>query len=285
MFRRYNRWHSRFDQPDPYDGSYSLTDPQSFNRYAYVQNDPVNSVDPTGLDECKDVDGRSVDCGPPVPAGDVIRIYILAPALGFFYLPASISGSSNIFVTLIPQKVLEPITSPRKFARTIGEKICSAIPSGRTVGVSGGLGLVGGPTGGGEVVINYNSGQVSAFAFGGAQVGWIGGAQASIYSGFVYGLNNSNSNYSGGFTGGNGGAGVGGFAASSSGGLTGGAQGLIPNPRNVTAVGATAGASLLGGASGGLTATHYTKPFQLGRNPLGLGLIDPPLYLARQVCK
>ncbi len=23
MFRRYNRWHSRFDQPDPYDGSYS----------------------------------------------------------------------------------------------------------------------------------------------------------------------------------------------------------------------------------------------------------------------
>jgi RHS repeat-associated protein len=50
MFRRYNRWHSRFDQPDPYDGSYSLADPQSFNRYAYVQNDPVNFVDPSGLD-------------------------------------------------------------------------------------------------------------------------------------------------------------------------------------------------------------------------------------------
>ena len=50
MFRRYNRWHGRFDQPDPYDGSYNLTDPQSFNRYAYVQNDPVNFVDPTGLD-------------------------------------------------------------------------------------------------------------------------------------------------------------------------------------------------------------------------------------------
>jgi hypothetical protein len=49
MFRRYNRWHSRFDQPDPYDGSYSLTNPQSFNRYAYVQNDPVNFVDPSGL--------------------------------------------------------------------------------------------------------------------------------------------------------------------------------------------------------------------------------------------
>ncbi len=50
MFRRYNRWHSRFDQPDPYEGSSSLTDPQSFNRYAYTRNDPVNFVDPSGLD-------------------------------------------------------------------------------------------------------------------------------------------------------------------------------------------------------------------------------------------
>ena len=49
MFRRYNRWWSRFDQPDPYGGSYDPGDPQSFNRYAYVQNDPVNFVDPTGL--------------------------------------------------------------------------------------------------------------------------------------------------------------------------------------------------------------------------------------------
>jgi RHS repeat-associated protein len=50
MARRYNRWWGRFDQPDPYDGSYDLTDPQSLNRYSYVQNDPVNYIDPTGLD-------------------------------------------------------------------------------------------------------------------------------------------------------------------------------------------------------------------------------------------
>ena len=53
MFRRYNRWHSRFDQPDPYNGSASLTNPQSFNRYAYTQNDPVNLVDPSGLMPCQ----------------------------------------------------------------------------------------------------------------------------------------------------------------------------------------------------------------------------------------
>ncbi|SRR6266404_38555 len=50
MQRRYNRWWSRFDQPDPYDGSYELTNPQSFNRYAYTQNDPVNHTDPSGLE-------------------------------------------------------------------------------------------------------------------------------------------------------------------------------------------------------------------------------------------
>jgi RHS repeat-associated protein len=49
MHRRYQSSISRFSQPDPYDGSYSLTDPQSFNCYAYTQNDPVNFVDPSGL--------------------------------------------------------------------------------------------------------------------------------------------------------------------------------------------------------------------------------------------
>jgi RHS repeat-associated protein len=52
MFRRYNRWNDRFDQPDPSDGSASLGDPQSLNRYAYTQGDPVNFVDPTGLELC-----------------------------------------------------------------------------------------------------------------------------------------------------------------------------------------------------------------------------------------
>jgi len=61
MFRRYNRWHSRFDQPDPADDSYYPTDPQSLNRYTYAANDPVSFVDPTGLmpgDSCMTGNGQ-----------------------------------------------------------------------------------------------------------------------------------------------------------------------------------------------------------------------------------
>jgi RHS repeat-associated protein len=49
MYRQYHSYWQRFDQPDPYEGSYNLADPQSLNRYSYVQNDPVNFVDPSGL--------------------------------------------------------------------------------------------------------------------------------------------------------------------------------------------------------------------------------------------
>lgn len=55
--RNYHGWLSRFDQPDPYDGSYDLADPQSFNRYSYTQNDPVNHIDPSGLLESWNVCG------------------------------------------------------------------------------------------------------------------------------------------------------------------------------------------------------------------------------------
>ena len=39
----------RWTSPDPYNGSMSLGNPQSFNRYSYVENQPTNFVDPSGL--------------------------------------------------------------------------------------------------------------------------------------------------------------------------------------------------------------------------------------------
>jgi hypothetical protein len=93
MHRRYNRWWSRFEQPDPYDGSYELTNPQSFNRYSYVQNDPVNFVDPTGL--------HSMPAG-PCPAWDPCGATIFGGG-GF---DASDGGPPLVNPVIIPREPL-----------------------------------------------------------------------------------------------------------------------------------------------------------------------------------
>lgn len=50
--RYYNTGHGRFTSVDPLTASADAADPQSFNRYAYVGNDPLNFVDPSGLEMC-----------------------------------------------------------------------------------------------------------------------------------------------------------------------------------------------------------------------------------------
>ena len=47
----------RFLPPDPYDGSYDASNPQSMNRYVYALNNPLSNVDPTGRDACIYDDG------------------------------------------------------------------------------------------------------------------------------------------------------------------------------------------------------------------------------------
>ena len=48
--RTYNHNRARFMQPDPLGlGAADMSDPQSLNLYSYVQNDPVNFIDPSGL--------------------------------------------------------------------------------------------------------------------------------------------------------------------------------------------------------------------------------------------
>jgi RHS repeat-associated protein len=47
--RQYAPSVGRFMQADPYRASGGSEDPQSWNRYAYVQNRPLDAIDPTGL--------------------------------------------------------------------------------------------------------------------------------------------------------------------------------------------------------------------------------------------
>lgn len=53
-WRKYESIAGRWSSPDPYNGSLRKVSPQSFNRYAYAHNDPVNFIDPTGLDVWQD---------------------------------------------------------------------------------------------------------------------------------------------------------------------------------------------------------------------------------------
>jgi RHS repeat-associated protein len=52
LFRKYDPSAGRWLSPDPYGwGAVNQADPQSFNRYAYVENQPMNSIDQLGLCE------------------------------------------------------------------------------------------------------------------------------------------------------------------------------------------------------------------------------------------
>lgn len=47
--RQYSPRSGMWLTPDPYNGSYDFANPQSFNRYVYVGNDPMSYSDPSGL--------------------------------------------------------------------------------------------------------------------------------------------------------------------------------------------------------------------------------------------
>jgi len=79
VFRNLGTEMGRFNRPDPYDGSYDPTNPQSLNRYAYVEALPLTYVDPFGLTaECVwiNVAVWAYDGTTPYPTGDYERIQV-----------------------------------------------------------------------------------------------------------------------------------------------------------------------------------------------------------------
>jgi len=72
-----------------------LSNPQNFNGYAYVLNNPLSSVDPDGLLGCK-VDGKDVPC-------HIVVVYDKKKAKGTLYLLATIEKKEQ---TLLEGKVV-----------------------------------------------------------------------------------------------------------------------------------------------------------------------------------
>jgi RHS repeat-associated protein len=61
--RYFNSTQGRFTSVDPLMSSANISDPQTFNRYAYVLNNPLSLTDPTGL-SAQDPQKKNV---PPIP--------------------------------------------------------------------------------------------------------------------------------------------------------------------------------------------------------------------------
>jgi hypothetical protein len=99
----------------------------------------------------------------------------------------------------------------------VKDAVCAMIPDGRIVGVGGGFGLLGGGTGSLSHLINYNTGESSAFATGGGHAGSNGGLNVNIQAGLVFGLGSDNRNFSGPFAGFDASDGPLGFSAQTSG--------------------------------------------------------------------
>ncbi len=306
QYREYSPVQGRWVSPDPAGlQAVDFTNPQSWNRYAYVWNNPLSHTDQAGLfcvwdngsyDSADDPDtGTASNCG---AAGG--NWFDGSPS--DWGLSADWSNQPNPDLQSIVGQTGDYTfnTSGVAYAPTdplavqasmenyliggIESSICSTLPQGRTFGISGSVGGVGGQTGSVEIVINYNTGEMSGFASGGLLAGWNGVAQASVSSGFIYGaLNGDNSGYSGGFSAFQGGDGPGFFRASSSGGLTGGVSGMIPDG-NVTAAGASFGVSAIPLPTGGFSVTNYTKPLSLGRSRALWSPIDYLFYWARRGC-
>jgi hypothetical protein len=97
--------------PDPYNGSYDLSNPQSLNRYSYVGNNPLRYTDPSGL-----FLGLPVLAGGGWQAGVVLGGEIAAVGVVGFGIYEGVKELSNIFFahpTYRGSKLPRPPWDPR----------------------------------------------------------------------------------------------------------------------------------------------------------------------------
>jgi RHS repeat-associated protein len=296
LFRKYDPAAGRWLSPDPSGWkAVSQSYPQSLNRYAYVQNNPMSQVDADGLIACYLSDGSisdignstqdCVDAGGSPYWGPSETVNVTADDSCDMSSEACQESYQELLAQLDRNKLynvdLGSLSSGGSGAASNGlfselmNFYCSAVPSGRSISLSGALGGIGSVTGGVDQVLNYNSGQTSVFATGGMSFGWNGGASATATTGLVYGLDGTNNGFSGPFKGAS-------FYAPTPVPFV-GVGGSVISGGGVTVVSAGASAALAGKYGGGISATNTSKPLNTGIfNGFSLG--DYFGYLARRPC-
>ena len=258
--RYYSNTYGRFMTPDPYKGNGGgpgdANNPQSWNHYAYVEGDPVNNFDPTG----------EVTVGPCPIWGNIS--WLCSPFSGLWQTFTTPNGGSSpgyaCVTGLLPgcspavQAAVQSAEALATFVNNATAKTCKGLPDGIVMSVSGSAFAGLGVSGSGEVVFNMNTGQISAFASLGPITGGAGvQGGLSAQTGFIWGLGQSNTNYSGPFTSMNIGAGV--ITAS----LATNSQGL-QNPFALSTPTVASAGVQTPGASATYGTTYYTNPWNIG---------------------
>ncbi|MGH9585787.1 MAG: RHS repeat domain-containing protein [Acidobacteriaceae bacterium] len=100
QYRQYGETQGRWMSPDPYSGSYDFSNPQSFNRYSYVLNNPFAFIDPTG----QGLEGALGCIGGPI--GCVVGI--VGSAILDDWLFNSIFGGPSFHGSLKPRPNTDP---------------------------------------------------------------------------------------------------------------------------------------------------------------------------------
>jgi RHS repeat-associated protein len=139
--RMHNYNHGRFTSPDPLMSSAKVKNPQTFNRYSYVLNNPLNLIDPLGLlagcpegKKCeKDDDGNEYYIE------DGKRIYV-GGEVGTVIVTAEDTPVTVGYVfPVVPEKVVEKVPWWKQYiTRPIGNGAKTAV---KTVSRVGGVAL------------------------------------------------------------------------------------------------------------------------------------------------
>jgi hypothetical protein len=238
--------------------------------YAYVLNNPMTNIDPTGQNCFDDSDTNYTFTGPyGVIVDDTCDF---SDMLDF--------GVVYTLITQIKQtQAIErakpiPVTIPRRLLAKVVAKVCSVIPQGQALSVGGALGALGAVGGSTNLVTDYNTGETTLSSTGSLGAGWNGAASGSISGGYIFSTSQfSNSGYSGTF-----------YTASAS--SPAGPGGFVSTSGTTTVVGGSMGASLLPTATGGLSVSQTSG--QIGSTWLTAILMSQSIVasstLARMAC-
>ena len=274
---------ARFSALDPLSGD--VSDPQTLDRYAYGRNDPLNLIDPTGMELCEDDDTCGGDgaggggfaagsgatgnggsagnpngcpiptdtpsvCNHPAPPSEPGILDTTNSGVNAADGPGTLGGSGGGGGVSAGGGGRDVAGSRiLKLVRNVVKKICSVVPSGLAMSAGGGTGAIGSPQGSANVVMNFDTGHTSLYFTGGGQLGWNGGVSGYVSGGYVFSSSNfSPTDYSGKFStwAGSSSKGPGGFISNSTDGKT-------------TVVGTSMGGSFYG-PPGGFSLTNTTAP-------------------------